>query len=247
MGGGVKKSKVAKNADVTRPYDVVSVWPSNLLPLNLTQTEKNEIIKVFGAHKLSEGFPAEYGYKLAGYIWDVWQVSNATPAKVSSRLKNVRTKLQELSDAMNKLQQPERLMINREMTEKLIDQKPHVSDVRFWDCLKIFKQHVEFATAKMDAQPNPGRMRGYATQILAMNIDRAIYKETGAYSSLYQKGLFARLLKLALSTCGERTKASSQTGEISKPPKAVMELMRFARDARIPIETLIKLEFGEEN
>ena len=243
----MKKSKVAKNADVMRPYDVVSEWPHNLLALNLTQTEKNEIIKVFGAHKLSEGFVADYGHKLAGYIWDVEQVANATPAKVSSRLKKVQTKLLELSVAMVELQLPEHLMINREMTKKLLVQKPYISVSRFWDCFKVFEQHVESATAKIDAQPNPGRMPGYATQILAMNIDRAIYKETGAYSSLYQKGVFARLLKLALSTCGEKIKASSQPREISKPPKAVMELMRIARDARIPTETLIKLEFGEEN
>lgn len=228
----MEKPKVAKKAGERLVYDVASVWPHNLPPLNLTQTEKNEVVKVFGVHTASEGFFAEYDYKLRGYIWDVGQVANAAPAKVRSRLKKVRTKLQELSVAMDELQAPERLMISREIRQKLLVQKPEFSVGRFWDNLKTFEQCVNLAVAKIDAQPNAGRMPGYAEHILATNIDSAIYKETGAYPSLSRNGLFAKLLKIALSTGDKRIKASNQTGQISKPRKAVMELMRIAREAR---------------
>jgi hypothetical protein len=229
----VKKSNVRKKAGAGLPYDIASVYcPSDFPPSDLTNSENNEIKKIFGQHQISQDFFPEYGRTLEAYIRDVGLMSNATPAKVRSRLKSVQISLQKLSAAMSKLQQPDHGMINREARVELLGQKSYVTVIQFRYYLNIFKHHVDFATEEIATGRNAGRMPGYAEHILATNIDSAIYKETGAYPSLSRNGLFAKLLKIALSTGDKRIKASNQTGQISKPRKAVMELMRIAREAR---------------
>lgn len=244
----MKKSNVRKKAGARLPYDIASVYcSSDLPPSDLTNLENNEIQKIFGQHQISQDFFPEYGRTLEAYIRDVGLMSNATPAKVRSRLESVQTNLQKLSVAMSELQQPDHGMINREARVELLGQKSYVTVIQFRYYLNIFKQHVDFATAEIATGRNAGRMPGYAEHVLATKIDRAICREKGEYPSLNRSGLFATLLKLALSSGRERINARGNTGEISKPLRDVMDLMKIARDRRVPIEIINSLEFGEEN
>ena len=219
------QSSPKKDAGTRLDYDVPSVWPRNLPPVNLDSKEKKKINDCFNGLVPSEGFHEKFAHALSGFIWDVKVVQKATPAKVSERLKGgVQLHAHRLFDAINQLESTDHGIIDREFTRNLLAERPSVSVNRFRSQLKLFVQHTDAAVRSLEATPKRGRMPAYAEQVLSFNVDFAIYEEKGSYSSCYKDGLFANLLLVALSIGDKRLKR-----RIGKHRTDVTDLMRHAK------------------
>lgn len=206
-------------------YDVSRVSPTNLKPIILTLSERNEVIKSFQPTIPSEKFLSDYERAVRFFVWDAEEIQKVTPSKVRARIKGgIHKNAQQLLNNLLSLELTDHSLLDRHFTSQFLQNRQCVSVNKFISYLTLFMENTEEAVSALEDVQKSGRMPAFAEQCLASSIGYAIQEETGSPPTLTRNGIFSRVLKCALSV-GDK----EMSRRIGKERRDVMELMRHAR------------------
>lgn len=205
-------------------YDVIRMSPDNLKPLALTSAERRDVMMSFRPHKPSENFFSNYERAVRVFIWDVEEISKATPARVSARINGIHKNARQLLSDLLSLEILDQTLIDRHFTSQFLQNRKCVSVNEFISYLELFIESTAEAVGALEGVQKGGRMPAYAEQCLAMRIGQAIQDETGELPALTRNGIFSHVLKCALSVGDIRIGR-----RFGKDRMDVMDLMSHAR------------------